>query len=78
MLTWWRRAKFSSSTAARERNTNRKTASKVGKMVIETEFVGRPATSIISNAFAFALGTGRSGRGLKALPDSGVVNTASS
>jgi hypothetical protein len=35
MFTWWRRARFSSSNAARERIRDRKTANKLNKTDIE-------------------------------------------
>jgi len=39
-LTWWRRARFSSSTAARERKADRKRVIKIGRTRIETELRG--------------------------------------
>src|SRR5262249_44680467 len=39
-LTWWRRARFSSSTAARERKADRKRVIKIGRLRIETELRG--------------------------------------
>src|SRR6516165_12200928 len=39
-LTWWRRARFSNSTAARERKADRKRVIKIGRTRIETELRG--------------------------------------
>ena len=39
-LTWWRRARFSISTAARERKADRKRVIKIGRTRIETELRG--------------------------------------
>jgi hypothetical protein len=39
-LSWWRRATFSNSTAARERKAERKTVSRMGRMGIDTVLWG--------------------------------------